>query len=107
MEGLEYCNIGQRMGAEMHTNHTIKWVYKNGLDESLIEASTKYKVWLDVEEKKDPNQKQGFTCEVYWFEKVPQQILDAEELTRKYWAQKEPTNKEPNKSVKLIGTLRT
>jgi len=107
MEELKYCNISQRMGAEMHTDHTIKWVYKDGLDESLIEDNIKYKVWLEVNEKKDPKQPQGYTCEVYWVEKVPQQILEAEELTEKYWAQKEPYKEDPNKSVKLIGVVKT
>jgi hypothetical protein len=27
---------------------------------------------------------------VYWFEEVPQEVIEAEELSRNYWATKEP-----------------
>jgi len=107
MEKLNFCNISQRMGAEMHTDQIMKWIYEKGLDESLIEANVKYKVWLEVIEKEDRNQDQEYTCKVYCVEKVPQEILEAEKLIEKYWAKKEPNTEEPDKSVKLIGILGT
>lgn len=90
MNELKSCCIGSHNGVEMHTDTITKWVYKNGLDESQVKPGVKYKVWLQVNEKSDPKQSQPYTCEVYCFEEVPQQILEAEELAKRYWAAKEP-----------------
>lgn len=78
------------MGAEMHTDTITKWQFKNDVDESTIKNDVKYKVWLEVCEKSDPKQLQPYTCKVYWFEEVPKEVIEAEELARKYWATKEP-----------------
>jgi len=89
MNQLGNCNICHHFGAEMHTNNVTKWQF-NGVDESTIKNDVYYKVWLEVEEKTDPKQSQPYTCEVYWFEEVPQEVIEAEEISRNYWATKEP-----------------
>jgi len=73
----------------MHSDTVTKWKF-NGVDESLIKNETYYKVWLEVNERTDRKQPQPYTCEVYWFEEVPKEIIEAEELVRNYWAAKEP-----------------
>ena len=83
-----YC-IGAHIGAEMHTDNITKWQF-NGINEAAIKNDVKYKVWLEVNEKTDPKQSQPYTCEVYWFEEVPKEVIEAEELTKRYWAAKEP-----------------
>ena len=89
MNELVNCNICHHFGVEMHTDTVTKWQF-NGVEEDAIKNDTYYKVWLVVEEKTDPRQPQPYTCEVYWFEEVPKEIIEAEELSRNYWATKEP-----------------
>ena len=75
----------------MHSDSVTKWNYLNNLDESQIKANAEYKVWLNVtDDKTCPEQTQPYTCRVFWFEEVPQEIIEAEELSKKYWATKEP-----------------
>jgi len=89
MNVLKSCCICHHFGAEMHSDTVTKWKF-NGVDESLIKNETYYKVWLEVNERTDRKQPQPYTCEVYWFEEVPKEIIEAEELVRNYWAAKEP-----------------
>ena len=107
MSELKNYNTCRHMGAEMHTDTITKWQFKNDVDESTIKNDVKYKVWLEVNEKTDPKQSQPYTCEVYWFEEVPKEVIEAEELARNYWTAKEPYTEDPDKSVKLIGVLGT
>ena len=89
MNKLESCNICHYFGIEMHTDTVTKWQF-NGIDESSVKNDIYYKVWFEVNEKTNPEQLQPYTCEVYWFEEVPKEIIEAEELARNYWATKEP-----------------
>jgi hypothetical protein len=91
MDELKSCNTSSYIGAKMHSDTVTKWVYLNNLDEKQIKSDTEYKVWLDVtDEKANPEQTQPYTCKVFWFEEVPQEIIEAEELVKRYWATKEP-----------------
>lgn len=89
MNDLKSYNICHHFGAEMHSDAVTKWKF-HGVDESSIKSDIYYKVWLVVEEKTDPKQPQPYTCDVYWFEEVPQEVIEAEEISRNYWALKEP-----------------
>jgi len=90
MNELKSCCICTHIGAEMHTDNITKWQFNCNIDEATIKNDVKYKVWLEVNEKTNPEQPQQYTCEVYWFEEVPKEIIEAEELVRNYWAAKEP-----------------
>jgi hypothetical protein len=90
LKQLEQLSTIIKLGSEMHTNPITKWCYKNGLNENQVDATTEYKVWYNILEKSDQQQTQPYTCEVYWFEKVPKEILEAEKLAEDYRRSKKP-----------------
>ena len=92
---LSKCKIECHFGREMHT-HTVNFSYKatwkyHNCDESSIENDVQYKVWLITKNSANPDDLSSET-KVYYFEKVPSDILEMKKKVDAYWNSKEPLN---------------
>ncbi len=70
----------------MHTNSAL-WIYLYG-KESEINPDKEYKVWVELRESDDPQH--AFEYVVYYYEEVPEEILEAEMLAENYRSSKKP-----------------
>jgi len=77
------CHVDSYFGRDMHTRNDSKWVYE-GCDESLVEDDVRYKVWLKTRCASNSANVSTFTT-VYYFEKVPEKILEMERKVKEYW----------------------
>ena len=76
----------RKLESEMHTNSAL-WIYRHG-KESEINPDKEYKVWVELRESDDPQH--AFEYVVYYYEEVPEEILEAEMLVENYRSSKEP-----------------
>ena len=90
---LSPCHVEFLHGRQMHTDKVgpideAVWRYHN-CDESLVEDDAYYKVWLTTYHPADPADLSSQT-NVYYFEKVPVDILEMKKKVDAYWKSEEP-----------------
>lgn len=90
------CHVDSYYGRDMHTQKLnccgdeSKWIYE-GCDESLVEDTVRYKVWLKTRFASDSADESTLTT-VYHFEKVPEKILKMEKTVKEYWESDKPSD---------------
>lgn len=90
---LAPCHVEFYYGCHMHTHEVgpideAVWRYHN-CDESLVEDDAYYKVWLTTSHPADPADLSSHT-NVYYFEKVPKDLLEMKKKVEAYWKSEDP-----------------
>jgi hypothetical protein len=90
---LPPCHVEYHYGREMHTRKINNyddeiWKY-HCCKESSLEDNVLYKVWLTTYHAADPAD-QSTQTNVYYFEEVPDDILEMKKKVDCYWKSEEP-----------------
>ncbi len=93
---LSACSIGYFHGHCMHT-HGVgvvdeqSWYYSN-CDESEVKPDVLYKVWFTCHDASDPADLSSTYC-VFYYEEVPQNIIEMKKKVDEYWKSNQPLSK--------------